>query len=224
MNNTEKPNSKGKSCKDENRITVSATYGEKSLTGFETLLELNVATSALLIFFLTVALFGNKTYAQDTCSEKMIVGETNLKELQQIPEFWAEYRKNYDSYSIDEKIVEEISNLLDSTKYEKIIITAVIGTWCGDTKEQFPVFQKIFDRLQHQKIRIEYVGVDRGKLAGKATISPSDAEFVPTFVFSAIDRSTSEAKIPFLRHLGRIVETPEGTMEEHILKILSGKE
>ena len=44
MNNTEKTNSKEKSCKGENCITVSATYGEKNektLTGFKTLLELN---------------------------------------------------------------------------------------------------------------------------------------------------------------------------------------
>ena len=155
--------------------------------------------------------------------ENMVIGETTLNELSQNTEFWQEYRKNYDNYSLDEKKVKEISNLLDSTKYEMIIITAVIGTWCGDTKEQFPIFQKIFDRLQHQKIRIDYVGVDRSKLAGGANISPLDTEFVPTFVFYAIDRTTTNGKYPFLRCLGRIVETPEGTMEEHILRILTQK-
>jgi len=229
MNNTEKPNSKEKSCKDENCITVSATYGEKSLTGFRTLLELNVATTALLILFLTVALFGNKTYAQDTCSEKMIVGETNLKELQQIPEFWTEYRKNYDSYSIDEKKIEEITNILEDND-KCIYIIAVIGTWCGDTKEQFPVFQKILDHLEYSCIDISYIGVDRDKLAGEIDISYLNIEFVPTFIFydynEVIELPSGYSSVIHnsYRQIGRIVETPEGTMEEHILKILSGKE
>jgi hypothetical protein len=157
-------------------------------------------------------------------NENIIIGETTLEQLSQNAEFWQEYRENYDKYSLEKKKIEKISNALDNTKYEKIIITAVIGTWCGDTKEQFPVFQKIFDHLQHQKIRIEYIGVGRDKLTWEKQVSNLGIEFVPTFLFYAIDRGTSERKYPFFRRLGCIIETPEGTMEDHILKILSGKE
>ena len=233
MNNTEKSNSNGKSCKDENCITVSATYGEKNektLTGFKTLLALNVATTALLILFFTVALFGNKAYAQDTCSEKIIIGETNLEALQQIPEFWTEYRKNYDSYSIDEKKIEEITKILNNYKSRDVYIIAVVGTWCGDTKEQLPVFQKIFDRLKHRKIRIAYIGVDRNKLAGEIDISHLNIEFVPTFIFydnivgDTITSRNGVLELSFIyehfHEFDRIVETPEGRMEEHLLEIL----
>jgi hypothetical protein len=121
-----------------------------------------------------------------------------------------------------------------------IYIIAVIGTWCGDTKEQFPVFQKILDRLQdiqkkldrleYSCIDISYLGVNRDKLAGETDISYLDVEFVPTFIFYDYDElielteGYSSVIHNSYRQLGRIVETPEGTMEEHILKILSKKE
>jgi len=154
-----------------------------------------------------------------SCSEdkNMIIGVITLDSLEQNTAFWSEYLANYAAYSIDEKKVEEISNVLNNNNSRRIYIIAVIGTWCGDTKEQFPVLEKILDRLQHNdishnSIRIIYVGVDRDKLAGKTDISSWNIEFVPTFIFYENSQE-----------LGRIIETPEGTMEEHILKILSKK-
>jgi thiol-disulfide isomerase/thioredoxin len=168
----------------------------------------------LLISILLVSIYGvgkAQTTPNDnaSCTEdkNMIIGKTTLDQLSQNTEFWAKYLTYYASYSMDKKKLDEISNLL---RNRNIHIIAVIGTWCGDTKEQFPVLQKILDHLQLNNISIEYIGVNRDKLAGETDISLFGIIFVPTFIFYEDNQE-----------LGRIVETPEETMENHILKIIS---
>lgn len=196
-----------------------------------------------ILFVLNI--LGNKVYAQETispaigfqetCNERIITGEIELAELELIPEFWSAYLRHYAEYSLDQKKLEEIFNVLNINKYRHIHIIAVIGTWCGDTKEQFPVLQKILDSLQHSNIHIIYIGADRDKLAGETDISYLNIEFLPTFIFydSSCDYIDDISRYDvlgtfffnkYLREIGRIVETPEGTMEEHILKILNKKQ
>ena len=153
----------------------------------------------------------SETTSYETCTEdkNMIIGKTNLEQLTQNVEFWSEYLAHYASYSLDEKKLDEISNILVD---RNIRIFSVIGTWCGDTKEQFPVFQKILDHLQLKNITIEYIGVNRDKLAGETDISALNILFVPTFIF-----------YENFQEFGRIIETPEETMEEDILRIITKK-
>jgi thiol-disulfide isomerase/thioredoxin len=175
----------------------------------------------ILVFIFISSVFGTgMAQTVDTVNnENMVIGEITLKELSQNTEFWQEYRKNYDNYSLDEKKLAEMTYMLNNYKYRDIYIIAVIGTWCGDTKEQFPVFQKIIDHLRFGNINIEYIGVNRDKMAENTSFSLLDVEFVPTFIFYRIESITGN-----YQEIGRIIETPEGTMEDHILKILSGKE
>jgi thiol-disulfide isomerase/thioredoxin len=146
-----------------------------------------------------------------TCTEdtNMITGKTNLEKLSQHTEFWSEYLIHYASYNIDKEKVAEISAGLNS---REIHIVAVLGTWCGDTKEQLPVLQKILDNLSDNNISIDYIGVNRDKLAGETDISSLGIIFVPTFIIYENNKE-----------LGRIVEVPEGTMEEHIYKVINNK-
>lgn len=139
----------------------------------------------------------------------MIIGKTELEQLSKSTEFWGEYTTNYASYDLDKKKLNKISKLL---KNRKIHIIAVIGTWCGDTREQFPIFQKILDNLPNSNLSIEYIGVNHDKLAGKTDISGLNISLIPVFIF-----------YDGAKELGRIVETPEGTMEGDILKIVNHK-
>ena len=169
-------------------------------------------TQIVLIFFLmtSVCSIGKAQVATHTvCTEdkNMIIGETTLSQIEGNTEFWSEYLTNYASYTVDGKKLDEISNVLGN---RKINIIAVIGTWCGDTKEQFPVLQKIFNNLNNSNISIRYIGVNRDKLAGETDVSSLEILFIPTFIF-----------YENAQELGRIVETPEGTMEEHIIKIVN---
>jgi thiol-disulfide isomerase/thioredoxin len=148
-------------------------------------------------------------HASCTEDKNMITGKTTLEQLSQNVAFWSEYLTNYASCVVDKGKVEEISVIL---KDRTINIVAVLGTWCGDTKEQFPVLRKILDDLQDSNISIEYIGVDRDKLAGETDISSLGIMFVPTFIFYEGSQE-----------LGRIIEIPEGTMEENMYKIISNK-
>ena len=143
---------------------------------------------------------------EEVCSEKIIRGKTNLEQLEQIPDFWIEYLNHYANYAIDREKLTEIAQELNN---KSIKIVVVIGSWCGDSKEQLPVFQKIFDNLLQNKPDIEYIGVDRDKIAQDLDISSLNVNFIPVFIFYENDQE-----------IGRITETPSSTMEDDIIRIL----
>ena len=145
--------------------------------------------------------------AKETCTEKIITGKTNLEQLEQIPAFWMEYLSHYADYVVDREKLETIAQTLNG---QSIKIIAIIGTWCGDTKEQLPVLQKILDNLPRENnFSIEYIGVNRDKMADELDVTPFGIQFIPAFIFYENDQE-----------IGRIVETPSSTMEEDIIRIL----
>ncbi|MDR1878390.1 MAG: thioredoxin family protein [Bacteroidales bacterium] len=170
-----------------------------------------------LITTVCISLISNAGKAQNTENgqqpidsmehENIITGKTTLEELNGISEFWDEYTVHYADCSPNEEILKQ---LLIHLQTHEIHIIAVIGTWCGDTKEQFPVLQKIIEQIHHHNLTLEYIGVDRDKLAGSEDISSLGIEFVPTFIFYEKGKE-----------LGRIVEIPQGTMEENMLAIFN---
>lgn len=191
-----------------------------------------------MILFVVINAFFMQAKAQIITEEKaqhpvctedknMIIGKTTLAGLEQNQEFWVEYLLHYGQYESDKEIVGQIAKLLgritvevkrsNDVIYEESIlhirdlsVTVVLGTWCGDSKEQFPVFEKIMEQLHSDVFPIEIIGVDRDKLAGDLDISSLNIEFVPTFIFYENGEE-----------LGRIVEIPSETMEKDILNILS---
>jgi thiol-disulfide isomerase/thioredoxin len=173
------------------------------------------------VLFMCVCLVFTKINAQNTseetskehvCTEdkNMIIGKTTLDSIEQNHGFWSEYLLHYADYQTDKTIIEQISQQISD---RNIFIVAVIGTWCGDSKEQFPVFEKIMEQLSlNEAVSIEIIGVDRDKLAGDLDISHLNIAFVPTFIFYENNQE-----------LGRIVETPSDVMEKDILNILNNK-
>ena len=181
-------------------------------------LSLGKSTVMLVMLFIMNMLL-DKTYAQgvvyaapeskETCTEKTITGKTDLEQLEQVPEFWMVYLRHYADYGIDR---EKLMTIARELNRKSIKIMAVIGTWCGDTKEQLPVLQKILDNLpKDNKFVIEYIGVNRDKIADGLDIKHLDINFIPVFIFYENDQE-----------IGRIVETPSSTMENDIVRILRG--
>ncbi len=119
--------------------------------------------------------------------------------------FKASFEENYKKYTSDENITKQLKKKMSDVK-----ILIVLGTWCGDSKEQVPAFFKILDGLKFQDSHIEIIAVDRKKAGGDVDISGLNIERVPTFIFYRNDRE-----------IGRIVEKPSSTLEKSMLLILS---
>ena len=146
----------------------------------------------------------NKIVPDPDKNSNILIGRCNREGLQMKP-FKAAFDKSYSNYIADENIVKQLKKKLHSVK-----ILIVMGTWCGDSKEQVPAFYKILDDLKFSGSEVEIISVDRKKLAGDVDVSGLNIERVPTFIFYRDGRE-----------LGRIVEKPSSTLEKNMLLILS---
>jgi hypothetical protein len=119
--------------------------------------------------------------------------------------FDSAYNAGYNAYKPDAELLTEISrNLAD------ISITIVMGTWCGDSKDQVPRFYKILDLIKFNERDLTLICVDRSKRAPGLDISALKIERVPTFIIYQRDKE-----------IGRIVETPETSLEKDLLHIIT---
>ncbi len=118
---------------------------------------------------------------------------------------WADIFENgYNSYQPDMELVLRIA-----PKLQGVEIVVTLGTWCGDSKEQVPAFFRILDEAGYDFSKLTLLALDRNFDSGEAGIRPYDTEKVPTFIFYSGGTE-----------LGRIIETPEGSLEKHMLTIL----
>jgi hypothetical protein len=121
--------------------------------------------------------------------------------------FNSAYKAEYNVYKPDNETVEQIYTLLDGIK-----VIIVMGTWCSDSREQVPRFMKIFDFPGQAFPEPIIICVDRGKKAGDVSLEGMDILKVPTFII-----------YHYGMELGRIVETPNTSMEKDLLPILKKK-
>jgi len=93
-------------------------------------------------------------------------------------------------------------------------VVCVLGTWCGDSRREVPRFWKVLEGAANPNLRLRMFAVgrkdDAAALAKSAAVgAPRDIRaawgvtLVPTFIFRAGDGA----------ELGRIIETPTGTLE-----------
>ncbi|MHB1355045.1 MAG: thioredoxin family protein [Anaerolineae bacterium] len=92
---------------------------------------------------------------------------------------------------------------------QDIKVLVFLGTWCSDTKRELPRFFKIMDQAGITEDQVTLIALDRTKKDANGLTDEWQIEYVPTFIFT---RNGQE--------LGRIVETPQGTLEGNIAQIL----
>jgi hypothetical protein len=99
-------------------------------------------------------------------------------------------------------------------------ILCVLGTWCGDSQREVPRFWRLLEITANPNLRFTMVAVGRSTDAaaeqalaglglGASYRADHRTEKIPTFIFS------SEG-----REIGRIVETPQVSLEADALTIL----
>ena len=111
----------------------------------------------------------------------------------------------YNNYDPDYGVLDSLEGKLDC-----INITIVFRSTCSDSREQLPRFFKILNELNYNVNSITLIGVDREKQGLFDEAEGFGIEFVPTIIFY---KDGNE--------IGRIIETPEESLEKDLLKILS---
>lgn len=135
--------------------------------------------------------------------DEILYGYCNPAGLAEEP-FGDWFRPRYDEYNVDQIKLDELNTEL----FYSSTITVVMGTWCSDSRREVPRFLKILDGLGYDTNALNMICVDRNKYAEVPELEKLSVQLVPTFIFS-----NDEIE------LGRIVESPEESLEADMVKI-----
>lgn len=163
-------------------------------------------TIILFTFFAIISIGLSESNYSTYISEKgqkIIIGNINTYE-------WISETSNdftlHNVYIIDSNTCYQLKEKINSSDIRLIFVG---GSWCGDTKSEFPKLFKILDVLNLSKEKFEIFGVDRDKKLTSKKYSELKIELVPTVVV--------------LKHgveIGRIEEYPESSWEKDLMIIL----
>ncbi len=141
----------------------------------------------------------------------MIVGEVTRQGLLNLPTWSSDEYKFTDEYNLYSPDTTYL-NYLKQIKNELPYVFVVLGTWCGDSKDQVPRFLKIADMIGYPEDKIFMVAVDRDKKGGSFCLADFNITLVPTFIFTKKGEE-----------IGRIIETPQTSLEEDLVNIIKSK-
>jgi thiol-disulfide isomerase/thioredoxin len=146
----------------------------------------------------------NKKFEDPTKGRTVLLNICTRGELVNFPEIKGSYDLLYPAYQPEVSVINDIKQLSGEQK-----ITVVLGTWCGDSKLQVPHFFKIADQLSIAEENMQLICVDGKKQAENGLLDGLNITQVPTFIFYREDRE-----------LGRIIESPQTTLEYDLLTLL----
>lgn len=115
--------------------------------------------------------------------------------------WFEDYYKNY------EVNTEALMPLKE--KMNDIQIKVFMGTWCPDSQREVPRFYKILDNLQLNESQLTVISMDKYKETPEEYEVGMNIQRVPTFIFY---RGQEE--------IGRIIESPEKSLEKDMVKIV----
>ena len=164
-----------------------------------------------LIYSLVIALNVNVCIAQITTSgdstdqkSEFLLGKISRSSLYH-GDFRNYFMNEYAAYQPDSDLLKKLENVIYDAH-----ISLIMATWCSDSQIQVPRFFKMLDLLDYNTNQVDLICVDHNKLAGNLDISLFSIEYVPTFIFF---RNGNE--------VGRIIESPEISLEKDTYRILS---
>jgi thiol-disulfide isomerase/thioredoxin len=163
----------------------------------------------LFLFFLlciSIHCIGQQATATKNASGDLI-GITVKTDLTEQP-YANWFKKQYDSYTVDEKTAKKLKKAL-----KNITIKAFIGTWCRDSKREVPRLYKIIEGANFDVQNIEMIGVNRAKRAPNSLEKGFEIRRIPTFIFYEKGEE-----------IGRYIEVSRESLEKDMLKIITKKE
>lgn len=159
-----------------------------------------------VIMFSAFSLFSqtiNEVITDKRINKEVMIGYCNKSGLQQ-GEFGNYFKEQYAMYEPKEDIIKKLSGRINEVE-----ITIVYGTWCYDSQMQVGPFYRILDEAGYNDTKLTVIGVNRDKDAVTVNIEDLNIELVPTFI---IYEKNNE--------LGRIIESPNKSLEEDLWKIV----
>jgi thiol-disulfide isomerase/thioredoxin len=111
----------------------------------------------------------------------------------------------YDTVRIQEPFIAMLKSVVGGVR-----TVVFLGTWCSDSRREVPRFLKVADEAGMPRDSVTLFAVDRSKISKDGTTGEYRIERVPTFIFF------KEGK-----EIGRIVESPEATMEQDMVRIFA---
>jgi hypothetical protein len=91
----------------------------------------------------------------------------------------------------------------------EVRIEVYFGSWCSDSEAHVSEFFKVLDLLDSPLVQTDYIGIPKDKAKRAPFYQGKDIVRLPTFVVLVDGREA-----------GRIVETPERSIEEDLVRIL----
>ncbi len=146
----------------------------------------------------------NKKSMDTRFGRELLMGNCDRQGLEADEDFAESFDYYYAEYTPEPSVVDQIRKHM-----KKLSIVVILGTWCGDSQEQVPAFYRVLDEAGFKEKHIQVICVDGHKQCAGIDITPYAVEFVPTIIFY---RKGKE--------LGRIVESPEYSLEEDMLNII----
>ncbi|WP_457616347.1 thioredoxin family protein [Lutibacter sp.] len=140
-----------------------------------------------------------------SCShQKIITGITSKEQLLTTAnKQW--FSPNYKNYTLDTTVVKALKkNLKD------VSIVVFMGTWCSDSQRHIPAFYKILDEVQFDTKNAMLIAVNTHLKSPEKLHKQYHISKVPTFIFYKNGKE-----------LGRIIETPQKSIEADILDIVT---
>ncbi len=161
--------------------------------------------------FLSFILLTSASFAQtmnnmvydSAVEQKVLIDHCNRTGLE-TGEFGTYFKPEYEAYTVNDSIVALLAPVVNN--YD---ITIVFGSWCSDSQEQVPRFFKVLDNAGYDEKQLTVIAVNREKRTIETDINGLDIERVPTFI---VFKNGKE--------IGRIIETPDDTLEEDLWKII----
>lgn len=167
----------------------------------------NLVISCFLIVFQTISINAqdlNKVYFDKSINRDVLIDRCTIEGLKG-PIFGEFFEAEYKNYISNKSIIKKLS-----AKDQNFKIKIVLGTWCHDSKMQVPRFIKILDEIEFNEKNLEIICVDRAKKTHAFSIEDLSVKYVPTFIFYKEDKE-----------IGRIIESPEISLEEDFLMVLN---
>ncbi|NOR88528.1 MAG: hypothetical protein GQ527_13060 [Bacteroidales bacterium] len=169
-----------------------------------------------MISLLILSFIGTHLYAQ-TINEVMIDPDLDMEiligEVDEIglanPVFVENWNESYGIYLPDKVTLRKLKKVFRKNK--DLSIQVFLASWCGDSQQHLPDFVKL---AHGAKIKnIHYYALNRQKEMEAfdfIDLYSFEIERVPTFIIYDGDKE-----------IGRIIETPEVSLEKDLLKIVS---